>query len=220
MSLVYPELTGDLNVTISPEKDEYVIIATGARTYTLPTIMSNGSRYVFTRVDSTSNIVTLRVDPSSTNTISSQAGIFTSNVLIGNKTLSEVISYNGVWYLFFTNSLSTISTPSFNASFFDNAGVARITGPVVVWVPFLGTGNGDFVSDFFLLAEVSPFGMNWSINSFPGGPTTSPPVASVFTTIYSSTVSQVEFQPVTANPLYVLFQSNNGSFLVYSFALY
>jgi hypothetical protein len=218
MLLVYPELTGNSNVTISPEKDQYIIIATGNRTYTLPTIRTNGTRYVFTRVDPTSNIVTLRVNPLSTDTISSQAGIFTSSALIGNKTLSEVISYNAVWYLFFTNSLSTISTPSFNTSFIGNNGTARIQNGVVVWVPFLGTSNGDVVSDLLVTTDNGQ-GLVWSINSFPGGPVTSIPVPQFGQfTHYSSTSSQIQFQPTSANPLYVEFALQNGA--ICSFSLY
>jgi hypothetical protein len=218
MPLTYPELTGNSNVTISPERDEYVIIAASTITYTLPTITSNGSRYVFTRVDSTSNIVTLRVDPVSTNTISSQAGIFTPNVLIGNKTLSEVISYNGVWYVFFTNSLSTISTPSFNTSITGTNGNPFVSGGLAVWVPFLGTGNGDIITDFLVVAAVADIGINWSINPVTGGPiTTIPQNTPQLQAYYSSTVSQVQLQPVTANPLFVWCRSN-GSY--YSLALY
>jgi hypothetical protein len=213
MPLVYPELTDNSNV-ISQERDEYIIIAASTLTYTLPTITSNGSRYVFTRVDSTFNIVTLRVDPVSTNTISSQAGIFTPNVLIGNKTLSEVISYNGVWYVFFTNSLTTISTPSFNTSFIGNSGSASIPNNVTVWVPFLGTGNGDIITDFSIV--VNP-GTSWSINSIPGGlQTTIPPIGPGIRTYFSSTNEQVQFQPVAANPLYVFFVALD----IYSFSLY
>jgi hypothetical protein len=224
MSLSYPDLTGGSNITIIPERDQYIIIATASITYTLPTIVSNGSRYVFTRVDSSSNIVTLRVDPLSTDNISPKAGVLVSSVLINNKTLSEVISYNGVWYIFFTNSLSTISTPSFTAAFIGNSGDAFVDAPLDTWVPFLGTDNGDVIADLRIITDgLSNEGVYWSINSTPGGPLANIPLV-VFGQIrsfYTSTANQIQFQPLTANPLYVRFDGGAvGTMGIGSFSLY
>lgn len=227
MSLSYPDLTGGSNITVSLEKDEYIILATSNVVYTLPIIICDGMRYVFSRLDTTSNSVTLTVYLPSSNTISSRAGTFTTNIIISSKTIVEIQSYEGVWYVFNIDETTNISTSAFNASFLGNNGRDFLDDRVTTWFPFLGTDNGDIISDIFICAAGTSGSLTWvlSPNIVPTPPISSIPAAGNTPQTYHGVLpkSMIDNLPSVESPVSVILSwINNGSNdeRYYSFTLF
>lgn len=104
MSNAYPiYITSD--ATVDPGSDTFFIDATGGSvTMTLPSLISDGTKFTFVRVDSNvSFTVTIQVDPLSTEKIDTT---LTSITLAVNKNTTLCSFYNNLtWYTIYGNRL-------------------------------------------------------------------------------------------------------------------
>jgi hypothetical protein len=142
--------------------------------------------------------------------------------LIGGGTLIEIISYNGVWYVFFSDGISTISTPSFNASTVENNGNPFLPSAISAWAPFLGTSNGDFINNLSVCFDANPsYISNFRVASTAGairGPGIIPDVIPGIRTYDLDASGTISGQPTGPVPVYISFNNPGGNF--YSFIAY
>jgi hypothetical protein len=142
------------------------------------------------------------------------------NILIGGGTLIEIISYNGVWYVFFTDGISTISTPSFNASAVENNGNPFLPSAISAWAPFLGTSNGDFINNLSVCFDVDLTAIsNFRVaTTVARGPDPIPGVIPGIRTYDLDASGTISGQPTGPVPVYISFNNPGGNF--YSFIAY
>jgi hypothetical protein len=107
-------------VTIDTGKSVYFIDTTIDQTYTLPTITSTGSHYLFTRKDNNSATVTLQT--SGGNLITDKFGVTLSSILIENLMAVEIHSIGNIWYALYKNVNSRLEDGYFSTAFKNNKG--------------------------------------------------------------------------------------------------
>lgn len=146
-------------VTVSLENNTYIINATGPSdyNYNLPTINCDGARYIFVRMD---NIVgrIVNLNAASGNTLSPIAGTLVPSIQIFTQKYIEVISSGSTWIVLDRKTQATGGGVRFSASFVGNSSVPKITFPNntnFIYFPFLGTNNGDDISEFIITYESS-----------------------------------------------------------------
>lgn len=140
MSLcAYPDVAGTTNVSMSVEKDTYIISATGNVTYTLPLITANGITFLISRIDATGNTVTLAAQGG--DLISETFGVTSSTKTIGTYRSFQIVSLDNVWYVLYRSNTSLASESYFSTGATSNNGSDFITSnsPISFYIPYVGS---------------------------------------------------------------------------------
>ena len=206
-------------ISVSYAQSVYIINATGNITYTLPSIVCDGVKFEFARIDNTGNTVTIQIFPGSGNTISIYASATPTSTFVLDVLLDiELVSYQNVWYVLQKNNTIITNSNYFTGSFLSNSGSAGVSfgsGSPVTYFPFLGTASGKIIRAFAIArGDNQPYstGINLTLDYINSSnviitianmtfPLISP---TSYTLSYNLTATEISNLPTTSTVLRVL----------------